>query len=143
LSIMPVVGALVLCRLAYQFLFYAISQPLMRHCVAQLHPLHNHQRHSTTGNTIPVWSGSHALSQNCVEFVGVSPTVRTRVDPPVVQSTACYICQQPPLYPSCSIRCGHVFCWYCIQQWITEHDTKCPICRATCASQDVMYLFNY
>jgi hypothetical protein len=46
-------------------------------------------------------------------------------------------------FPSCSIRCGHVFCWYCIQQWLTYYDTKCPICRTICTTNDIQLLYNY
>jgi hypothetical protein len=46
------------------------------------------------------------------------------------------------LYPSYSIQCGHVFCWYCIQQWITYYDTKCPICRTICKPNDIQLLYH-
>ena len=49
----------------------------------------------------------------------------------------------PILFPSCSIKCGHVFCWYCIQQWLTYYDTKCPICRTICTANDIQLLYNY
>jgi Ring finger domain len=77
------------------------------------------------------------------DTIGTSTTSATTTTPSVV---GCYICQQKHiLYPSCLIQCGHVFCWYCIQQWITQHDTKCPICRTmtTCQSNDVMLLYNF
>jgi hypothetical protein len=78
------------------------------------------------------------------DTIGTSTTSTTTTTTPSV--VGCYICQQKRiLYPSCLIHCGHVFCWYCIQQWITQHDTKCPICRTmtTCQSNDVMLLYNF
>lgn len=57
-------------------------------------------------------------------------------------SRLCGICQQPRLHPACSIKCGHVVCWTCLQSWLLEHPT-CPICRVPCEATDVMALHNY
>jgi Ring finger domain len=133
-SVMPMVGAMMLCRLSYQFLFHAISQPLIRYCATQRHSSFlRRRRKGTFQNTITMTA---TPAQTGVALVGQSPRTER------ASHMACYICQQPPLYPSCLIPCGHVFCWYCIQQWITDHDAKCPICRVQCAAKDVMYLYN-
>jgi len=40
----------------------------------------------------------------------------------------CVICQAPPEEPV-TLTCGHVFCYQCAYQWLSEHST-CPLCRA-------------
>jgi len=38
--------------------------------------------------------------------------------------------------------CGHVFCWYCICDWL-KYKTDCPICREHLMPSSVIYLQNY
>ncbi|CAF1338344.1 unnamed protein product [Adineta steineri] len=42
----------------------------------------------------------------------------------------CVICLQP-LQTPVSLRCRHIFCLICIQNWI-ERQRSCPICRLSC-----------
>jgi Ring finger domain len=133
-SIVPLVGALLLCRLSYQLLFHAISQPLIRYCATLRYS--SLLRWRKTINSVETTRRTPVPAQHTVSLVGRSPQTER------ASHMACYICQQPPLYPSCLIPCGHVFCWYCIQQWITDHDTSCPICRVPSSSKDVMHLYN-
>ena len=56
----------------------------------------------------------------------------------------CAICRTPERkYPACSVRCGHVFCWYCIYQWVSQTIPECPICRQQCHPNDILPLYNY
>lgn len=36
--------------------------------------------------------------------------------------------------------CGHVFCWYCIQDWVTEKP-ECPLCRVHCEQSDLLAVY--
>ena len=135
-SIIPLVGAAILGRLFYQFLFDAVSRRLVRYWASKRFHWWTQQRRRRTADNFMVAGEVHAPPQNGIELIGISPP------PERTNCIACYICQQRPLYPSCLICCGHVFCWYCIQQWITDYDAKCPICRASCESQEVMHLYN-
>lgn len=54
----------------------------------------------------------------------------------------CFICQEPRVTPACSVKCGHVFCWQCLQLWIASKK-ECPVCRTPCRPQDVAQLQNY
>jgi peroxin-10 len=38
--------------------------------------------------------------------------------------------------------CGHVFCWYCICDWL-KYKSDCPICREHLTPSSVIYLQNY
>jgi hypothetical protein len=35
---------------------------------------------------------------------------------------SCVICRMDRLHPACSVKCGHVMCWSCLQQWV--HPTQ-------------------
>ena len=55
----------------------------------------------------------------------------------------CAICHQPREFPACPCTCGHVFCWHCLQQWVTFNVEACPLCRRPCEKQDIVFLRNY
>jgi len=55
----------------------------------------------------------------------------------------CAICRQPRQYPACSIHCGHVFCWNCLQQWVVTNVAACPLCRKPCAANEIVLLHGY
>jgi peroxin-10 len=38
--------------------------------------------------------------------------------------------------------CGHVFCWKCLQQWVSSRG-ECPLCRTACLPQDILALHSY
>ena len=41
----------------------------------------------------------------------------------------CFICLDIPKSPV-AITCGHIFCWRCLQTWISGKSTLiCPVCR--------------
>ena len=58
------------------------------------------------------------------------------------QPVSCSICQEPRTFPACSVHCGHIFCWSCLQQWVASK-MECPVCRTSCRPQDILLLENY
>ena len=54
----------------------------------------------------------------------------------------CGICQRERHHPACP-PCGHVFCWDCLQHWLTVVRSECPFCRKPCRPQAVLPLCNY
>jgi peroxin-10 len=50
------------------------------------------------------------------------------------------ICETPA---GAATRCGHVFCWKCILNWTVNVRPECPLCRAICAPQEVLALYNW
>jgi Ring finger domain/Pex2 / Pex12 amino terminal region len=56
---------------------------------------------------------------------------------------SCMICGTERRHPSCSVRCGHVFCWNCLHSWIQTRAKGCPLCKTPCSTHDVVYLRNY
>ena len=89
---------------------------------------------------------------NCEDLASTAATHRTQDDLPPSSLSAkgsssapavlCSICQEPRKHPSCFVRCGHVFCWRCLQQWVASK-TECPVCRTSCRPQDILPLQNY
>jgi Ring finger domain len=56
---------------------------------------------------------------------------------------SCMICGAERRHPSCSVHCGHVFCWNCLHSWIQTRAKGCPLCKTPCTTHDVVYLRNY
>lgn len=61
----------------------------------------------------------------------------------VSEEVCCVICMNPRQSSAASTSCGHVFCWYCIHQWIATVKPECPLCRKPCQHQEVISLCNY
>ena len=41
----------------------------------------------------------------------------------------CYICLSSPTNPVAT-SCGHIYCWKCLQSWISGKSTLlCPVCK--------------
>ncbi|CAJ1943158.1 unnamed protein product [Cylindrotheca closterium] len=57
--------------------------------------------------------------------------------------STCGICRLDRKHAAASIHCGHVFCWNCLNQWISTVQQACPLCRRPCRTQDIIFLHNY
>ena len=55
----------------------------------------------------------------------------------------CGICLSEHVNPAVPTNCGHVFCWNCIQHWVSNVKNECPLCRAKTKPQDILPLCNY
>jgi len=55
----------------------------------------------------------------------------------------CTICRTRRDYPAASVNCGHVCCWDCLMNWVTNVRSECPLCRTPCEPQDIMILHEY
>lgn len=75
-----------------------------------------------------------------IKFEGSSSS--SSPSPTTDQSGTCAICQQVRKHPACPVVCGHVFCWKCLQQWVSSKG-ECPLCRTACRPQDILALHSY
>jgi len=57
------------------------------------------------------------------------------------EQVTCGICQESAEHASIT-KCGHIYCWSCIQTWI-GNKPQCPICRQKIESNQVACLRNY
>lgn len=54
----------------------------------------------------------------------------------------CIICLSPPTKPVVT-QCGHVFCWKCLRQWVSQRTyAECPICKSGVEMDKVISLYT-
>ena len=168
-TVIPVIGKLIMLQLSWKLLLYGVSQPMVDYWFKMKPQVKQLWRSMT--KTLGI-TRRRRREQKYLYMEGVSPiptctppinsdkndAVKDLNDQPL-NVLVCGICRNSGsattndtltisnrnsiIFPSCSIKCGHVFCWYCIQQWLTYYDTKCPICRTICTTNDVQLLYNF
>ena len=81
-------------------------------------------------------------SAPAIEFYSDAPSSQSNLSSSSTATTSCVICRQERIHTACSVKCGHLMCWSCLQQWVHEWKS-CPICRLPCQAQDVMAIQCY
>ena len=90
-----------------------------------------------------------AARDRCVAAVecsvpsAMSLTVQSPDAPLSLSRTQCGICMNPRTHPAASIKCGHVFCWDCLQRWMSSVRQECPLCRVPAKPNDVLPLYHF
>lgn len=78
----------------------------------------------------------HEQSMNNIDRSGLSRSV-SRIK--------CPLCLDPVSHPTLT-TCGHLFCWYCIQEYSSRsssENAKCPTCRCVFENRKLIYLYNF
>lgn len=63
-----------------------------------------------------------------------------RTDKPIPSNSKCPLCLEPRQNTSLSF-CGHLFCWFCIHEWI-QTNNFCPICHKILNPRNIIPLQN-
>eukprot|EP00397_Hematodinium_sp_SG-2012_P060418 GEMP01078651.1.p1 GENE.GEMP01078651.1~~GEMP01078651.1.p1 ORF type:complete len:165 (+),score=45.44 GEMP01078651.1:109-603(+) len=53
----------------------------------------------------------------------------------------CNICLEAAHEPVVT-RCGHLYCWKCIHEWLTRGQDECPSCKAGVTRENVIPLYG-
>jgi hypothetical protein len=75
----------------------------------------------------------------------IVPSANSQQESPNISSKmmTCGICMHTRKYPAAPIGCGHVFCWSCLQHFISTVRPECPLCRCSASPQEIIILQNY
>jgi hypothetical protein len=58
-------------------------------------------------------------------------------------SVVCVICRTERRHPAAPASCGHVCCWACLNEWVSNVRPECPLCRAPCRPENIIALHHY
>lgn len=84
------------------------------------------------------------LAKTSLEIFGILSELRKKSDMNTDQDVnalewgQCSLCLQDIKKASVA-RCGHIYCWYCIVEWL-EVQPWCPLCRQSCRPQQLLRL---
>ena len=81
------------------------------------------------------------------DFDAAQAAIRTRtaqleaVSSQILRCTLCMDRREPQKGDSAVTECGHVFCWACIEEWLSEKP-ECPLCRQGVSITQLMPIYN-
>lgn len=53
----------------------------------------------------------------------------------------CNVCLEAATEPVVT-RCGHLYCWKCIHEWISRGQDECPTCKAGVTKENVIPIYG-
>ncbi|CEP11106.1 hypothetical protein [Parasitella parasitica] len=90
------------------------------------------------GNGLPMQPRTTHLDPLPVDIVNALPI--EKYSPDLIKNINCAICLEDFVTGKNDIRilpCGHGFCVLCIDPWLTQKSTMCPICKWDCLPTDL------
>ena len=81
------------------------------------------------------------------DFDAAQASIRTRtaqleaISSQILRCTLCMDRREPQKGDSAVTECGHVFCWACIEEWLSEKP-ECPLCRQGVSITQLMPIYN-
>ncbi|XP_076231052.1 peroxisomal biogenesis factor 10 [Calliopsis andreniformis] len=78
---------------------------------------------------LKIWQNSNSKDQN---------NKYTALDEKHTKNT-CQLCLEN--VPNTTTPCGHLFCWFCLTDWLNSKP-QCPVCRTHVAPSRIVYIMN-
>lgn len=91
--------------------------------------------------TMKKFASKENNDSNVIDSNGSKTESLTNIQKTNDSNMTCQLCSDTRMEPTSTI-CGHIFCWYCIHQWLKEK-SECPICRTPTEPSRLIHLINF
>lgn len=71
----------------------------------------------------------------------IEPVIKSALENPSEDDKKCVLCMDYLKNVSLT-KCGHLFCWECILDWLNQKE-ECPVCREPHKPSETIFLQNF